>query len=289
MDETEDGYHQQEIIDQYELLKKDIRLLNRQLGGINSIKQTDPKFLSKIEKYVENLPDDDDFQLRVKSIKKRLNDIIVHNKTIRIKEFSNNLNKFIISLQEKGVPHRIIDSANIRVNCIEIIANHQNGQARILYNKSVVLPWQDVYSASDIQKMCNEANIMLKRSELPEATLSTIFSSAYQNIRIRQVNKKINPDMVLLEQLHQETIIELLRLQFKGKFSCDRKFKEIYFPKWAFLYNLDRYRVILPNLPESQKLQFQTGSQAETEKYGIILNGLIPTQDYKKYCFIKGK
>ena len=57
-------------------------------------------------------------------------------------------------------------------------------------------------------------------------------------------------------------------------------------PRWAFLYNLDRYRAHVTEVSEGQRLGLQTGSQQESRQFGMVVNGLDAAQDYRTMCFI---
>jgi hypothetical protein len=66
----------------------------------------------------------------------------------------------------------------------------------------------------------------------------------------------------------------------------DKKLSYVEFPQWAFLYNLDRYRSLSSNIPRETRLVVQTGSQQETQRFGMITDGLDARQDYKVVCYV---
>jgi hypothetical protein len=49
---------------------------------------------------------------------------------------------------------------------------------------------------------------------------------------------------------------------------------------------LDLYRKIASSLPNHQRLGLLTGSQTETSKEGLTINGLDPNVDYNMICHI---
>jgi len=66
----------------------------------------------------------------------------------------------------------------------------------------------------------------------------------------------------------------------------DKKLRWGELPRWAFLYNLDRYRALGAAAPDAGRLGLQTGSQQESRTIGVVVNGLDAHQDYKTMCFI---
>ena len=66
----------------------------------------------------------------------------------------------------------------------------------------------------------------------------------------------------------------------------DKKLAWAECPKWAFLYNLDRYRQLGSTAGE-ERLTFETGSQQDqVNGLGMTLNGLSQEQEYKVCCWV---
>lgn len=77
----------------------------------------------------------------------------------------------------------------------------------------------------------------------------------------------------------------LVRHELEGQ-PPDRKLRWGELPRWAFLYNLDRYRALGAAVPEARRLGLQTGSQQESRGFGMVVNGLDAQQDYKTMSFV---
>lgn len=278
-----------DALENFDILKKDIQRLVKSLEGIQSIKPNDPLFLSKLEKFGQKFPAGDDLKQTADDIRQRLNQYVLDSRNQRISDFTQNFNKFMKQVQDQGKNHRITDNTKIRVEELEFQADPKNGYINVLFNKIVLIPWREVSSADDIWLTYDEASTTLRKSSIPENILPEIVVMAYSSIRSKQeYEKKLNAHLVPVSALHEEMIIGLLRNQMKGKSALSKKFKDIYLPDWAFRYNLDRYRSLLPTLPEDKKVVFQTGSQLETERNGVVLNGLNAQEEYKKFCYVMG-
>jgi hypothetical protein len=273
----------------FDLIKKDIQRIVKSINGIIYIKPNDPHFHSKLERYGQSLPKGADLEQPIDMVKARIKEYVNNVNNIRLANFPKNFQSYISGLQQKGCNFRIIDNSVIRINAIEIRADHQTGQVSVFFNKSKLLSGREIWSPDDIEAMFKEAEGMLKERSIPEEELPGLVMNSYRTLRIMQEYQKIsNANLVPLHLVHGEFILEMVRKQLKGKSGFDKKITEVFLPEWAFLYNIERYRQLLPKLPEEQKVTFVTGSQAQTEKYGMILNGLNPQLDYKKFCFIQG-
>lgn len=278
------------VDEEFKVIKSDIQKLVKILDEfkkIKSINSTDSDFLSKLKKYQQRFPSGDFIKNTIAENQNHIVEFIKSAEISRISDFNVYYNQFIESLQQEKVPYRLIEK-NIRIGEVEIQINLQNAQIRILFNKLLLKPWVDVWSASDFDKIVNDAINELKGAEIPEEILTTLISDSYQNIRnIQMLNKKPNSELVPIYRLHKEMILGLLQNQMKGRNGLEKRYTDIYFPEWAFRYNLDIYKSILPNLPQEKQLIFMTGSQAETEQNGVVLNGLNPRMDYKKFFYIR--
>lgn len=273
---------------EFDVMKKDLLKIDKKISAIRYIKPQDPKFLDKLDAYQKSLPKGEDIGAFIDDISSKLNIYIEDKNQFRRANFRPLINEFLESLQSKNMDFRIIENTLYRVGCFEMETQPHNGNIRISFDKNVIMPWKPVESIADIDACFLECTKKIKDQEIPIEQFSTMLHQAYKRIQARQVKeRKPNPEFVLLKSLHEEILIELFRFQVKGKKNLNVKFKEIFFPIWAFQYNLERYREHLSEVPEERRLLFETGSQADTEKYGIVLNGLSAKSDYKKFCYIR--
>ena len=273
-----------------ELMKKDLLKVDKKIAGIRYIKPQDPKFLDKLDVYQKSLPKGSDIGSLIDDISLKLKEYIEEKNKVRLISFRPLINTFLESLQSKNKDYRIIENTAFRVDCFEMEIQPANGSIRLLFDKNVIMSWKPVQTINDIELCFQESIKKLNDAEISIDTFSSMMYQGYQRIRIKQEKeRKPNSQFVLLKALHEEIIIELFRSQVKGKKNLNVKFKEIFFPEWAFQYNLERYRAQLMKIPEEKRLLFETGSQADTERFGVVLNGLSPQSDYKKFCYVRGR
>jgi hypothetical protein len=273
-----------------EIMVKDLIKIVKKIDGIKYIKPQNPKFLEKLEAYQKSLPRGSDIGPLLDGISFRLRDYIEEKKQYRAKNFQPLINEFLESLRTKQRDYRIIENTLFRVGWFEMETQPVNGTIRILFDKNVILPWRPVHNLGEIESCFQECTNQLKDVEIPIDKFSNMLYQCYQRLRTEQEKKrKPNSRFVLLKSIHEEMLIELFRTQVKGKKNLNVKFKDIFFPEWAYQYNLERYRSQMSEIPDEKRLLFETGSQADTEKFGIVLNGLSAQSDYKKFCYIRGK
>jgi len=272
-----------------EIIKKDLLKIDKKIAAIRYIKSQDPKFLDKLDAYQKSLPKGSDIGALIDEISLKLKNTSMKNQ-YRAKYFQPLINQFLESLRAKKMDYRTIENTLFRVGWFEMETQPATATIQISFDKNVILPWRPVQNLEDIESCFQECTKKLKDTEIPLDNFSTMLYQGYRRLRAKQEKeRKPNPQFVLLRTLHEEILIELFRLQVKGKKNLNAKFKEIFFPEWAFQYNLERYRSQMSEIPEEQRLLFETGSQADTERFGIVLNGLSAQSDYKKFCYIRGR
>jgi hypothetical protein len=152
----------------------------------------------------------------------------------------------------------------------------------VLYNREVVLPWQAIASAADLNRLVADARAKLERYAVPEPLLADLLSSAFDHALAGSRSQA--KSLVPLPELYREFRIAQVRRTLSGK--PDRKLENADFPRFAFLYNLDRYRVTSGTKPGLVTLE--TGSQSDVQRgLGMVLNGLEATGDYRTYCYAR--
>lgn len=273
-----------------EIIKKDLSEIVKKIGAIRYFKSQDPKFLDKLDAYQKSLPKGSDIGALIDEISLKLKNYIDEKNKSRATYFQPLINQFLESLRAKEMDYRIIENTLFRVGCFEMETQPATATIRISFDKNIILPWRPVQNLGDIESCFQECTKKLKATEIPLDNFSTMLYQGYRRLRSKQEKeRKPNPQFVLLRNLHEEILIELFRLQVKGKKNLNVKFKEIFFPEWAFQYNLERYRSQMSEIPKEKRLLFETGSQADTERFGIVLNGLSAQSDYKKFCYVRGQ
>ena len=285
--EQESGFNPEK---EFESIKKDFSRIFQPLMDIKSIKVKDPDYDDRLKKILNRLPKGDDLKKPYDEIVQRLKDFINKSEKYSKDSFARSKTEYLQNLNKKGTPYRTIDTNFFRVGILEIETKAETAQIRILFNRAVVLTWKVMKSAEEIEQYVTLALNTINQCKIDEKQLPIIIKNAYERIKNKQEqSKRMNAHLVLIKSLHKEIIKELFYQQIRNKTSFNTKIKEIYFPDWAFLYNLDLYRSLLSSVAAEYQLVFETGSQTQTERDGVILNGLSPTSEFKKFCFLKGR
>lgn len=273
--------------DSFNLLKKNISKLERIFADFKNIKSNDEDSIEKLERYLQKIPGSSDLATQVEAIRNDLDIYIKKTKKERANNFSAVFNDYLDRIQKSQRPYRLIDKNTLRAEMLQIQANPQKASVQFLFNKKVLMPWKHVLCADDVVKYENECLGMLKKAVIPEQEIEDVFYRAYLNaLRKRRKEKSFNPSYVPIVDFYTEVQVELFRQKLLNKASGADNIT-ISFPIWAFLYNLDRYRK-MRNISENKRLFLETGSQVETKKNGMVLNGLDPKADYKMFCYIRG-
>lgn len=275
--------------EEFELLRKDLLRIVKDIGVIKTIKIKDLKFFEKLENYQQTFPKGEDIKQVIESTSAKLSAYLDKTKKQRFAEFPSIIIHYIEYLRNNGKEYKIIENTRFRVGCLEIQTKPGNATLRILFNQQELIPWTPVMKIEEIQSHVTEALTKLKSKEIPIEILPNMIARIYQKQKSHQdKERKPNAHLVLIKSLHQEMVVELFRQQVMIHKNFNTQIEGVIFPEWAFLYNLDRYRMMLTKLPENKRFFFETGSQAESERIGVTLNGLSANEDYKKFCYLRG-
>jgi len=270
------------------ILKKNVSKFVKIFDEFRKIDSKDEDSIEKIEKLIQKFPESSDLLTQIEAIKSGLDTHIRESRKIRAGNFNTIFNEYLDNLQKSKRSSRQIDNNKLRVRMLELQADPKRSSIQFLFNKRELIPWKHVICSDDIVRYENECIETLKKNKIPETDIGDIFYRAYLNaLGKNQREKRTYSDFVLIEDFYEEVQIELFRQQLHTKKSGDSG-TTITFPIWAFLYNLDIYRK-MSNISEENKLTLEIGSQIETHKYGIVLNGLDPNSDYKMFCYIRGR
>jgi hypothetical protein len=284
--EQESGFNPEKEL---ESIKKDFSRIYQPLIDLKSIKIKDPDRDERLKKLLNRLPSGDDLKKPYEETIQRLTIFVKKTETLNKESFSRSKNDYLQSLNTKGIQHRSVDANLLRVDNLEIELKPDTAQIRILYNRAVVLPWKTIRSADDIDQYMAGAQNKLKQAKINEKDLPKLIKNAYDRLKNKkEQEKKMDAYRVPLKPMHKAVITELFLQQINSKNVLNTKI-EIDFPEWAFLYNLDLYRSMQNAIPAEYQLVFETGGMTETEKEGIILNGLTANSDFKKFCYLKGR
>lgn len=208
-------------------------------------------------------------------------ELINKAKVFRLQLFKRYEADFINSIKAKGEKIREYNNG-WRIGKIEVQVKPELSKVRALYNTEILINWQLINNPNDLVKIFKEANIMLENNALEDDLLIESFTEAYKSASIHN-----NSYMIPIFDFYRELRVTLIK-KFLEKKSPDSKIdKYVNFPKWAFLYNLDRYFSLIQNKSLKERLTLITGSQHEVSKgNGMVINGLEPNTDYKVICYV---
>jgi hypothetical protein len=173
-----------------------------------------------------------------------------------------------------------------RVGRLAIEIRLDDGLARLAYNREPLGSWQPIGQPADLERMFAAGEKQLGSAEIPPDALAETFIEAYDYLASKAFKAATTSKRIRLIDLLDEIRVVRARNLMRAKRRKDAD-AAISLPVWALLYNADLYRAQAGELPPALRLVFETGSQNETEKYGVTLNGLEPTRDYQRFCFVR--
>lgn len=269
---------------EFKNLKKELEKLQKPIRNILSLKGNDPDYLDKLAKVLKAIPSEDDLLVQLKNWREKANAFLDQAKLVRTKQFKRVESSYIRAQREKSKAIRETNDG-WRIGILELATNPISSQVRFLYNREVVVDWKPVSGEDDITKYEEEALAKLEKYLLPKETLLQYFPLAFKRALEKGVETKSTPRVPILT-FYQQFRLLLLQMEMEKK-GIDAKLSYVEFPKYAFLYNLDRYFSYRINLPHSERLILQTGSQQEVAQgKGMVVNGLHPLEDYKVMCYV---
>lgn len=173
-----------------------------------------------------------------------------------------------------------------RVGRIELELRPDEGVLRSLYDREPLTTWTPILGASDVRTIFASSENLLDKAEIAEDRLVVAFLEAYQYLAARQEGMNLVSRRIALADLLDEIRVVLARTALKSKKRKDAE-AAIQMPRWALLYNADRYRASAAGFAPDQRLMFETGSTRETEKIGVTMNGLDAARDYERFCYVR--
>lgn len=261
----------------------EFKKLTGPLQNVTIVKLGTAETLEKLDLALTRLPSGDAFGQKIDELRKKAREVVAKARRERIQNFRQIETNFLKSIRDQCQSFR--EQANgWRIGPLELQVRPEQAQCRWLFDREVIAEWSSISSLETLQRSMTKSIEILNKAALPESVLKDIFWEAYQECVRLQQGGKANPELIPLPKFYRQ-----LRLTLVGRDLAqrpDKKLSHAEFPKWMFLYNLDLYRRLSPSLFINKRLVFQTGSQQETESFGMVTNGLDPSEDYKKVCYI---
>lgn len=267
-------------------LQAKFRKLISMFEAFTKVKPNDNDVLDKIEKALKMFPEEDTIGKTINELRKETQTFLDQARRERVRKFKRIEAEFIKNAQNEGKPVTELDNG-WRVGMLEIKVKRDQFRVCFLYNHEILIPWSPVGSREDFEKLAKKASELLEKAALPEQILPEVFWNGYSEARLSCTEgKELSSHAVPILDFYRGIRIALFRYELKGQ-KPDKKARYAEFPRWAFLYNLDRYRAIAPSIPPEKRLGFQSGSQREVSQgKGVVINGLDAREDYKVVCYV---
>ncbi len=205
---------------------------------------------------------------------------LAKEKERRAASFGGTLASFIAASRDRG--RTVREAEGWRVDELELRTRPGEACVGFFYNRLQVGIWQGVGSALELERAYRSAVEKLGQHDIPQDVLAETVWEAHSYLAAR--SHKSNA-LVQIRDLHRELRAALVRYELRTK--PDRPIKGLELPGWAFLHNLDRYRESGASIPAGKRVTFQTGSQADTQRIGVTLNGLRADEEYRTYCYLQ--
>ncbi len=266
-------------------LQAEYRRLAGPLGALAKIKPNDPRALERLGAALKRLPSGDRLGPALDDLRARTERYVETARRERIAAFRPLEAEWVRAARAEGKQLRE-RSGGWRVDMLELGLQRDQARARFFYNREALTPWSPIGGADDLAALEERARALLNGATFPEASLSAIFHDAYAGERAaRERQDKGRSEVVPLPDFYRGVRVALVRDELAGQ-GPEKKLRWAELPRWAFLYNLDRYRARAAEVPEGQRLGLQTGSQQESRQFGMVVNGLEASQDYRTMCFV---
>jgi hypothetical protein len=190
---------------------------------------------------------------------------------------------YLRSIKEKGTYIRET-SQGWRTGHLSLETRPTLAQIRYSFNRIPLTEWKNVRSELDLFEQCKKAEELIILVTIPEEQLIQFLWTSYKKAIVEK-HDQVDSQRCLIKDAYRE---------FDSKIKQDSEWKKKLgvmikdqYPLWAFLYNLDRYRLLGSKIPSAKRLGLQTGSQQEVSQgLGMTVNGLVPEEDYKIMCYL---
>jgi hypothetical protein len=267
-------------------LQKEFLGLTKAFDAVRKIKPGSADALDQLEKALASFPDPARLGQALTELRDRARALLDAARAQRLDQFRKIEADWVRRRRAAGEVVHEATSHSWRTGRLEIEMNREQARARAKYNREPMGPALKIRTAEDLDSLVRSAEKQLGQAELPFEAMSEVARTAYQHLLAQGAAAGSN-GRVPLAAFYREFRVCLARQELTGK--PDRKLASAEFPRWAFLYNLDRYRKEAAAASGSERLMFETGSQHDHQRgLAMVLNGLDPAQDYKSYCYVYG-
>ncbi len=266
-------------------LQAEFRRLAGSLGAVAKIRAADPKALERLDAALKRLPESESLGQALDDLRGRAAQFLHAARRERIAAFRPLEAEWVRASREAGKRLRE-RSSGWRVDMLELALQREQARARFFYNREALTPWSPIGSADDLAALEARALALLGGVAFSDEMLTSVFWDAYAGERTaRGRDGQGRAEAVPLPDFYRGVRVALVRHELTGA-GPEKRLRWAELPRWAFLYNLDRYRALGTAVPAGRRLGLQTGSQQESRTIGMVINGLDAAQDYKTMCFV---
>ncbi|WNR45148.1 hypothetical protein [Paenibacillus roseipurpureus] len=250
---------------------KGIKERNKAELAFLQIKPNHPDALSNMYKQLQKFESTDIKNVFLPIIEDEINN--------RKRQFKRTVTAFLNSVKEQDFKYREV-GGGWRVGPLMMDLDEVQAKVRFSYNRTPISQSIQAYEAHSIITTFHKCIDLLKQVEIPQEVLGELFTKSY-NMTVA-FSEASTGERVYIRKMASifEFIVHETQQISKKKYISD-------FPLLVFQYNLDRYRKLAANLQPGHRLNLQTGSQSETSKEGLTVNGLDPNVDYNMICHVQ--
>jgi hypothetical protein len=253
----------------------ELAALVKPFNDLLKIKPSDATALTQLDRACGKLPAPQNLGVDTGTLVERLVATLERIRSARVAEFGRWEAELIQTSKQQGVSIRE-GERSWRLDALELKLDREQLRARVLYNQEEVLPWTPIDGVRALEELLTRGRRELERVTLDDSLLIDVFWRAFDALCARQARAgRLKPELVPLPDFQREVRVELVRMELTGGPGAPaRRITRTDMPQWAFLHNLDRYRRLGGTVPSERRLALQTGGQAESREYAMVVNGL---------------
>jgi hypothetical protein len=283
MDKQQDKDNKQLLIEAQKEFHKELAKLIKPLSTLVEAKPGDANFPELTVKAFTTINQGTELTSAIASLGGRFLPLFEEAMAAHTQSFKRHESAYLRGVRERGIFFRET-SQGWRVGPLQLETKPTLTQIRILYNREPLTGWITVVGEDSFIQLEREANNLLQLVQLSDEQLFDWMWVSFKKATVERYehwegNRCLIQDMA--EEFGAKARKDSVWRKKLGGLAKDR------YPLWAFLYNLDRYRLLGAKVPAGRRLALQTGSQQEVSKgLGVTIGGLIPEEDYKIMCYL---
>lgn len=261
-------------------VQKSAAALQGRLKTLATVRAGSANAVGDLEKGIDAIGDPDTFVAALRETLEQARVLVKEGRAAR----SSALQSAVAGFVKEALPvHGGREtSSGWRIGPLALEQRAPEGTIRISYNQEPMTPWTPAATPADVTKLYDAALAELAKATVPESDLGAAMVRAYDHLHATGATGQ----RIRLESLLEEMRIALVRDAIQRRKSKDAQ-RYVGLQRWALLHNFDRYRAAEAAKPSLRRLMVETGTQAETEKFGVVVGGLNPDRDYSRLCYVR--